>query len=171
VEVAFYVFIVYNMSMISTSLHISAVNAPEASAQSSALHVDTVRHIASALSGERSHFVNVLSSQDILPGTQISLVINYEKRPPEMIFLETVSTGKKTRFNAFNRRGLFLGEFDLTHDLRIGQNFSAYISQSNDSPQGTINLIKVDGAKDYVHTVQQAKGQRELLQRQQESTQ
>lgn len=115
--------------------------------------------------------MDVLSPQDILPGTHISLVINDEKKPPEQIFLETVSAGKKTRFHAFNRRGLFLGEFDLTHDLRIGQDFSAYISQSNDVPQGTINLIKVDGAKDYVHIVQQAKGQRELLQRQQESTQ
>mgnify|MGYP003597795117 CR=1 FL=1 len=115
--------------------------------------------------------MDVLSPQDILPGTHISLVINDEKRPPEHIFLEIVSAGKKTRFHAFNRRGLFLGEFDLTHDLRIGQVFPAHISQSNDSPRGTISRITVQGAKDYVHTVQQAKGQRELLQRQQESTQ
>lgn len=73
--------------------------------------------------------MNVLSPQDILPGTLISLVINDERGPPEHIFLETVSAGKKTRFHAFNRRGLFLGEFDLTHDLRVGQDLSAHISQ------------------------------------------
>lgn len=73
--------------------------------------------------------MNVLSPQDILPGTHISLVLNNESRPPEQIFLETVSVGKKTKFHAFNRRGLFLGEIDLTHDLRVGQDFSAPVSQ------------------------------------------
>ncbi len=160
------------MCMISTSLPISAVNAPEASAQNPALHVKKVRDMTRALSGEKSHSVDVLSSQDILPGTHISLTLNTEKRPPERVFLETVSAGKKTKFHAFNNRGLFLGEFELKGDLRIGQDFSQHISGVEAGAlSGTISHMSVNGAQDYVHLVQEAKGQRELLQRQQEATQ